>query len=210
MQADPARADDRKRLEAILAQSDRLGRLVSRLLDVSRAEMGRLDLALAETDAAMVVRRTVDAARGLSGAHELQVDTPDELPVVWDEVRIEQVLTNLVSNAIRYTPGGIVRVTVDLTEDDWVRIGVRDHGQGIPEPLQLRLFDRYVRGRGRERHEGSGLGLGLYISRLIAQAHGGNLSATNVEDGGALFTLTLPRASGTTPPPGQRAVSATA
>lgn len=210
MQGDPDREDDRKRLESILAQSDRLGRLVSRLLDVSRAEMGRLDLALAETDAVAVVRRTVDAARGLSTAHNLHVVAPGEVVVVWDEVRIEQVLTNLVSNAIKYSPGGTVQVTVEETEDDWVRVGVQDEGPGIPEHLRLSLFDRYVRGRRRGQQEGSGLGLGLYISRLIAQAHGGDLVATNAAGGGALFILTLPRTAGTAPPSGQQAVSTTA
>lgn len=210
MQHDPARVDDRHRLEAILAQSERLGRLVSRLLDVSRAEMGRLDLTLAETDAAAVVRRMVGAARGLSSEHDLRAETPETVPVVWDEVRIEQVLTNLVSNAIRYSPSGPIQVTVDVTDDDWVRIGVRDFGPGVPEHLQIRLFDRYVRGRRREQNEGSGLGLGLYISRLIAQAHGGDLSVDNAEGGGALFTLELPRVTGTVPAPGQRTVSSTA
>lgn len=196
LQDAPDRADERQRLETILAQSDRLVQLVSRLLDVSQAELGRLDLTLAESDAAAVVRRTVEAARGLSTAHRLVAEAPAELVVVWDEVRIEQVLTNLVGNAIKYTPGGEVRVTLELTADDWVRIGVRDQGPGIPDHLMLSLFERYVRGQaseGGESSEASGLGLGLYISRLIARAHGGNLSATNPEEGGAHFLLVLPK-----------------
>jgi signal transduction histidine kinase len=195
LRGDPERADDVRRLESILAQSERLAQLVSRLLDVSRAELGRLDLALAESDAAALVRRTVDAARGLSGTHQLEAQAPAALPVVWDEVRIEQVLTNLLSNAIKHTAGGIVRVTAEEA-DDGLAIGVRDSGPGIPEHVRSSLFDRYVRGRrgaGGERAEGSGLGLGLYISRLIARAHGGDLTATNPEDGGALFLLTVPR-----------------
>jgi two-component system sensor histidine kinase MtrB len=80
--------------------------------------------------------------------------------------------------------------------DDCLAIGVRDSGTGVPEHVKATLFDRYVRGRrgaGGEQSEGSGLGLGLYISRLIARAHGGDLTATNPEGGGALFLLTLPR-----------------
>ena len=195
MRGDPERADDVRRLESILTQSERLAQLVGRLLDVSRAELGRLDLALAESDAAALVRRTVDTARGLSSAHQLEAQAPTALPVVWDEVRIEQVLTNLLSNAIKYTAGGLVRVTAEAS-DDCLAIGVRDSGTGIPEHVKSTLFDRYVRGRrgaGGEQAEGSGLGLGLYISRLIARTHGGDLTATNPEGGGALFLLTLPR-----------------
>lgn len=196
LQGTSGRADERQRLGTILAQSDRLVQLVSRLLDVSRAELGRLELTLAESDAAAVVRRTVEAARGLSADHRVVAATPAELIVVWDEVRIEQVLTNLVGNAIKYTPGGEVRVTLELTAEDWLRIGVRDQGSGIPAHLMLSLFERYVRGGAPElgeSGEASGLGLGLYISRLIARAHGGNLSATNLDEGGAHFLLVLPR-----------------
>jgi excisionase family DNA binding protein len=196
LQDAPDRDDERTRLETILAQSERLVQLVNRLLDVSRAELGRLELTLHESDAAAVVRRTVEAGRGLSTAHRLVAETPDELPVIWDEVRIEQVLMNLVGNAIKYTPGGKVRVTLELAGDDRIRIGVRDQGHGVPDPLMPWLFDRYVRGRPREHGEsgeGSGHGLGLYISRLIARAHGGNLSVTNLERGGAHFLLELPR-----------------
>ena len=196
MRNDPERADDVRRLETIHAQSERLRQLVSRLLDVSRAELGRLDSTLAESDAPIVVRRTVSAARGLSSAHQILAEGPAELPVVWDEVRIEQVLTNLVGNAIKYTPGGLVRVTLEVTNDDSIRIAVQDEGPGIPEHVQASLFERYVRGRprlGSEQPEGGGLGLGLYISRLIARAHGGDLTAANAAEGGARFVLTVPR-----------------
>jgi excisionase family DNA binding protein/PAS domain S-box-containing protein len=212
MRGDPERADDVRRLESILAQSERLAQLVSRLLDASRAELGRLDLALAESDAAAMVRRAVDAARGLSGAHQLVAQAPAALPVVWDEVRIEQVLTNLLSNAIKYTAGGLVRVTAEEA-DGGLAIGVRDSGPGIPEHVRSSLFDRYVRGRrgaGGERAEGSGLGLGLYISRLIARAHGGDLTATNPEGGGALFLLTVPRTARPPHPLGDSTVATVA
>ncbi len=195
---DPTRADDDERMATILAQSDRLARLVGRLLDVSRAELGRLDLELAESDAATVVRRTVDDASGLSTAHQVTADAPPRVPVIWDEVRIEQVLANLLGNAIKHTPGGEIRITLATTADDRLRIEVRDSGPGIPEALLANLFDRYVRGRpgaNGGQPEASGLGLGLYISRLIARAHGGDLSVANAERGGARFLLTLPRAA---------------
>ncbi|MBA2518653.1 MAG: ATP-binding protein, partial [Chloroflexia bacterium] len=155
-------------------------------------------LELAESDAATVVRRTVDDASGLSTAHQVTADAPPRVPVIWDEVRIEQVLANLLGNAIKHTPGGEIRIILEFTADDRIRIEVRDSGPGIPEALLATLFDRYVRGRpgaNGGQTEASGLGLGLYISRLIARAHGGDLSVANVEHGGARFLLTLPRAA---------------
>jgi two-component system phosphate regulon sensor histidine kinase PhoR len=195
VQRDPDRADDASRLEGIIAQSDRLAQLVARLLDVSRAELGRLDLELAPSDAARVVRRVVDEARGSATDLRLVAETPDSVPVVWDELRIAQVLANLVGNAIKYAPDGELEVTLhEATGDGAVRIDVRDHGPGIPDADKARLFDRYYRGGGTGPEDGSadGLGLGLYISRLIARAHGGDLSVADAPGGGALFTLTVP------------------
>jgi len=194
---EPGRAEDAERLATIIAQSDRLAQLVGRLLDVSRAELGRLDLTPAPTDAAVLVGGAVSAARGLSSEHRIEAEVPERLPVVWDPVRVEQVVTNLITNAVKYTPGGAIVVGLATTDDDRVRLTVRDHGPGIPDEIKANLFDRYVRRGGDEAAEapaaGNGLGLGLYISRLIARAHGGDLLVADAPGGGALFTLDLPR-----------------
>lgn len=216
VQRDPERIDDASRLEGIIVQSERLARLVDRLLDVSRAELGRLDLEVSPSDAAVVVRRVVEEACGSATDLRIEADAPDRLPVVWDALRIEQVLANLVGNAIKYAPDGELRVTLeDATEDGQVRIAVRDHGPGIPDREKSRLFDRYYRAGSAALADDSanGLGLGLYISRLIARAHGGELTVADAPGGGSVFTLTVPRfpAKGeTSPPPASRAVSATA
>ena len=192
VQKEPERDDEAVRLGAILTQSDRLARLVARLLDVSRAEMGRLDLEPSAADAVALVRRVADGASGLSSVHRLVTETPDRLPVVWDEMRIEQVLANLLGNAVRHAAAGEVRVLLDEPEPGRVRLAVRDQGPGIPETAKGRLFERYYRG-GEAAGTGNGLGLGLYISRMIARAHGGDIAVDDAPGGGTVFTVSLPR-----------------
>ncbi len=200
-ESDPARAEEADRLEAIILQSDRMAELVSRLLEVSRADLGRLDLSYGPSDAAAMVRRGVQSARGLSKEHRIVEETPATCPVVWDAVRIEQMLANLLSNAVKYTRGGEVRVTVTELPGDRVRIAVQDQGPGIPDAVKTRLFDRYYRAEAdRDGASGAsrpntaeGLGLGLYISHKIVVAHGGDLTVEDAPEGGAVFVATLPR-----------------
>ncbi|MGZ4440078.1 MAG: sensor histidine kinase, partial [Gaiellaceae bacterium] len=117
----------------------------------------------------------------------LQLDEVPPMSV--DPVRIRQVLTNLLTNAVRYTPSGSP-IDVMLRESgEAVELSVRDHGPGIPPEEVERAFDRYA----RLRPDGSGSGLGLYVSRELARAHGGDLVAGQPEGGGALFVLKLPR-----------------
>ena len=196
---EPGREAEIERVEGVLAQSDRLASLVGRLLDVSRAELGRLDLSLAPIDAAATVRRIVEAARGLDPARPVTVEAPDRLPAVWDEVRVEQVLTNLIDNALKYASHGGVQVTVGGDDAGGVTVAVRDSGPGVPDTAKARLFERYYRGGrdtsapGTDGNGTDGLGLGLYVSRKIARAHGGELTVADAPGGGAVFALRLPR-----------------
>lgn len=194
---DPVRLQEIGRFESIIGQIDRMGDLVSRLLDVSRADLGRLDISVAAGDATALVRGAVEVHQGLSKAHQVVVETPRDLPIQWDVVRINQVLTNLLSNALKYTPGGEITVTLTGTADDTVEIAVTDRGPGISDAVKTQLFDRYY----RAPHDGSttstgtleGMGIGLYISHKIALAHGGDLRIDDTPGGGATFTLCLPR-----------------
>jgi len=205
-QQDPDRAEDVDRLRGLLVQSDRVARLVDRLLDFSRADLGRLDLSVEPTDAAAIVRRVADSAQGLSAAHRIVAEAPERCPVAWDELRIEQVLMNLVTNAVKYSPDGEVRLTLTETGPDRIAVAVRDGGPGIPDTDKTRLFERYYRApggtgprNGDDANRGpEGLGLGLYISRTIALAHGGALTVADAPGGGALFTLSLPRQAAAT------------
>ena len=107
----------------------------------------------------------------------------------WDRMRLEQVLVNIVWNAIRYAPGGPIEVSLAGSEGEVV-LEVADRGPGIPPAALPHIFQRFTRGEARH---GGGLGLGLYLARGIVEAHGGDLRAHNREGGGASFVVRLPR-----------------
>jgi len=113
--------------------------------------------------------------------------------VLGDPQRVEQILGNLISNAIRYSPfGGVVKIRLNADGQDLL-VQVKDSGSGIPPDALPFIFDRFYRAdKSRSRNEG-GSGLGLAIARQLAQAHGGNLTAENASDGGAIFTLRMPK-----------------
>jgi len=188
-----------KRVETVLGQVDRIASLVSRLLDISRADLGRLDVSVGPTDAAALVQKVADEAAGMVPDRLVRVSSPAYVPVVWDEIRVEQILFNLLTNAALYAPSGPIEIALRETEDDVVHISVRDHGAGIPSWIRPRLFKQYFRfDDGRESVSdfgvgGSGLGIGLYLSEQLAVAHGGSLEVDDAAGGGAVFTLSLPR-----------------
>lgn len=170
----------------------RLTTLVDSLLDVSRIASGRLQLQLEECDLADVARdmieRESDAARRDGCELRCHIDAP--LRGVWDRVRVEQILANLLSNAMKYGPGKPIEVTV-ATVGDAVTIAVQDHGIGISQADVERIFGRFERAVSM-RHYG-GLGLGLYITRQLVEAHGGTIRVTSAPGAGALFVVELPR-----------------
>lgn len=187
------------RVDTVLGQVDRIAGLVSRLLDISRADLGRLDVSVGPTDAAAIVQKASDEAAGMVPDRDVRVTSASHVPVVWDEVRVEQILMNLLTNAARYAPAGPIEIVLRQTEDVLVQISVRDHGPGIPAAIRPRLFKQYYRfDDGRTDVDPSndgrhGLGIGLYLSERIANAHGGTLEVDDATDGGAIFTLSLPR-----------------
>ena len=191
---------ERQRVDTAIQQVDRVADLVSRMLDVSRVDLGSLDVSPGETDAVSLLNEVVNAAIGLEPTREFRVTAPESMLVVWDASRIHQVLSNLMQNAARYAPGTVVEITLEERQGDRVRIRVRDHGPGVPEAIRRRLFKQYYRfddGQGDSQHiavDGSrGLGIGLYISARLVKAHRGSLQVDNHPEGGAVFTLDLPR-----------------
>ncbi|HWV24914.1 MAG TPA: ATP-binding protein [Thermomicrobiales bacterium] len=199
---DSAVTQEIERMDSIILQVDRINDLVGRMLDVSRADLGRFDIAAAPCDAVALVRAVTDEARGLDPLRTFVLNMPDSLPVVWDEARIEQVLRNLMQNAARYAPGSDVDIDIEVMDEDRVRITVRDHGPGVPDAIRRRLFKQYYRfddGQEQRRHDVDGhrgLGIGLYVSARLARAHHGSLTVENAPDGGAIFMLELPREFG--------------
>lgn len=168
-------------------------RLLDDMLDVSRARTGKLAIVPATFDlsasATAVVEAIQEQASGSGVA--LTLAAPDTLPIEGDEFRVEQVITNLLTNALRYGDGKPVAVTVGVREDEREAfVSVRDQGMGIAPADQERIFEQFERTEGAAQV--AGLGLGLYIARQIAQAHQGRLEVRSAPAEGAEFILSLP------------------
>jgi signal transduction histidine kinase len=181
------------RLALVRRQVHGLERLVTDFLDTARMEAGQLDVRRQPTDIRAIVQNAVSLFGATSPAHRITVRLPDERVVVpCDPGRLEQVMNNLVSNAIKYSPGGgRISVRIDA-ERDSVRLAVADEGVGIPEAERDGIFEPFRRGRGVERQV-PGVGLGLYVSRRIVEAHGGRIDVTSRPGEGATFEVVLPR-----------------
>jgi len=184
-----------RRLTMMEEQCKRLDRLVRNLLDISRITVGRLQLEPQTMDLAALVRQTVDQFREeLAEAHcpvELHADTP--LWGNWDSARIEQVITNLLTNAMKYAAGGTVTITVRV-EGSSACLVVSDQGIGMaPEHLE-RIFGPFERAVSPSKYSSkhSGMGIGLYITRQIVEAHGGSIGVTSILGQGTTFTVKLP------------------
>jgi signal transduction histidine kinase len=187
-------------------QVNRLDRLVTELLDVSRLALGRFVLHREPLELTALVRRVVEAEASFDGSRELRLEMPSE-PVTLsaDADRLEQVLVNLIQNARKYSPSGSAIAVRVAAEPDAATVMVEDRGIGVPPEERIFIFEPFHRGSNVERHV-SGLGLGLYIAREIARAHGGDLtlsSSTDADGGsvaGSAFTLRLPPRATNAPP----------
>jgi PAS domain S-box-containing protein len=189
-------------------QLGQMGRLIEDLLDVSRINTGKISLKKERLELRGAVEGAVDSVRTFvrQCGHTLEVAFSGEpIYVDVDPVRLEQVITNLLNNAAKYTEhGGVIRVTVDADPDD-ARIRVRDTGIGIPPGLLEQVFDLFTQGeRGLDRAQG-GLGLGLTLVRNLVLLHGGSVEAFSEGPGrGSEFVVTLPRASTPIPKGGEQ------
>jgi len=180
----------RQALAAIDEQSGKLSRLVTQLLDISRLEAGRLVLEPKSTDVVGLMEDVVRAARATAASHHIVVKGAKSAVANVDPLRLEQVITNLVDNAIKYSPkGGPVEIEVGRRKGA-VRIVVADKGIGVPEEHRERIFDRFY--QAHPEHKLGGMGLGLYISRQIVDLHGGSLVATFPKGGGTKVIVILP------------------
>lgn len=176
-------------------ESQRMGRLVQELLDLARMEAGHIRLETARVDAIALVRRVLRKFQAIAREQKVHLvgDIPDSLPTVeWDEDKVEQVLTNLVDNAIRHTPaGGRVTITIEEKESG-LQLCVQDTGSGIPEEDLPFIFERFYKAdKARTRGHG-GTGLGLAIVKHIVDAHQGTVAVESRMDQGTTFTVFLP------------------
>ncbi|NTU85765.1 MAG: GAF domain-containing protein, partial [Chloroflexales bacterium] len=196
-QSDLLSARDRAGLERVWAQGQRLERMVTRLLDLGRITQGRLQLDLGAVDLTALVQRTVAEVQPGSSRHQFVV-TGGAAPV-WlhgDELRLTQVLHNLLENAVKYSPhGGTITVTL-TAQAQTVQITVTDEGIGIPAADLPHLWERFYRAGNVDADHISGVGIGLYVVHEIVTLHGGQVAVSSREGQGSTFTITLPYGAG--------------
>jgi two-component system OmpR family sensor kinase/two-component system sensor histidine kinase BaeS len=187
-------------LRPALEQNLLLTRLVDDLHTLALADAGQLSVERIPTDFLALVRQVAERFEPQAAARQVQLKSGGLAnrgaaipPIQVDPIRVEQILNNLLSNALRYTPdGGSIELTARQSGDA-VELAVHDSGPGMPAGALPHVFERFYRAeRSRSRSEG-GAGLGLAIARQIAEAHGGSLQAANHPQGGAVFTLRLPK-----------------
>ncbi|MDX6267930.1 MAG: hypothetical protein QOD70_2670 [Frankiales bacterium] len=186
--------DEQKQLmlQTVNADADRVTRLLTELLDVSRIDAGRLEMRKQVVDLAVAVQKAVDGRiAGGDPEDRFVVSVTGELPEIWaDPDKVDQVIGNLVENALRHGEG---TVTVTLSPwQDGAEVVVEDQGVGIPPDTAARVFTRFWRG-----NKGRGTGLGLYIVKGLVEAHGGSVEVGSADGGGARFRFVLP--AGTPP-----------
>jgi PAS domain S-box-containing protein len=180
-----------KKLDTAERQIGRLDKLVGALLDVTRIAGRRALIEPVDCDLATIAREVAERLQGEADRvrSTIRLSSPSSVPGHWDPLRIDQVLTNLLTNALRHGPGKPIDLIVEQEAGN-VQISVRDRGEGIPKEQLPLLFQRFQ--RGPERKAPGGLGLGLFISRQIAREHGGDIAAASTPGNGATFTVVLP------------------
>jgi PAS domain S-box-containing protein len=184
-----------KRIGRAARNADRLAALIESLMDVSRFAVGGLTLKPEPIDLSELISQLVDSLRpsAAKAGCQLTFSTPGPIHGWWDRLRLEQVVLNLCANAFKYGAGKPVALSLSRADEQAV-IEISDAGTGIPERDLARIFGRFERAAS-QRHYG-GLGLGLYVSREIVEGHHGTISARNLPEGGARFTVKLPIETG--------------
>ncbi|HEV2581913.1 MAG TPA: ATP-binding protein [Ktedonobacteraceae bacterium] len=184
----------RSRLQAVEEEADRLNKLVSNLLYASRIQAGGLQMDIAPLDLFSLVQTVAMRLRVKSPDVTVRLDLAPNLPtVVADRDRIEEVLQNLLDNAVKYSPRQrVITVSARATSDE-VIVSISDRGMGISVRDQEEIFERFQRVGGSQVRSTPGAGLGLYICRAIVEAHGGRIWVESVLHQGSIFSFSLPR-----------------
>jgi signal transduction histidine kinase len=182
-----------EQLEVVYRQTGKLARLVDELLDVSRIQTGRIEFRYADVDLSELANEVATRMQLTTTTHEISVRRDSANVVTADRDHLEQVLNNLVTNAIKYSPTG-GSITIDVRpENDGVRLSVTDQGIGIPEKELDAIFGLFYRSPDRAARDAAGMGLGLYISREIVVRHGGRIWAESGGVKGSTLNVVIPR-----------------
>ncbi|MDM8531085.1 ATP-binding protein [Anaerolineales bacterium HSG25] len=181
-------------LAVIEEEADRLDRLITNLLEASRLQAGGFKLRLSDLNLADLAKNAVENLQTTTDKHQFELDFPEDYPPIsGDYERMWEVLTNLMGNAIKYSPeGGIISVFGDVTHADMVQLSVRDEGIGIPPADHEHIFDRFYRVDNRLARQAPGTGLGLFLVKAVVEAHGGRVWVESTSGQGSTFTIELP------------------
>ncbi|MBI4317409.1 MAG: PAS domain S-box protein [Chloroflexi bacterium] len=188
---------ERKELDLVRVHTRRLASLIHNLVDITRMKSGQLSLNRRRVDLPSLMRTSVDNMRALSSKHTLELELDDEGTLVLaDPERIDQVLTNLIGNAVKYSPdGGRVLISLNRATGEAV-ISVRDRGIGMSVKQLHHVFEPFYCADNADNRQFEGIGLGLHISKMLIEAHGGRIWAASRRGRGSTFTFALPIAEG--------------
>jgi two-component system sensor histidine kinase KdpD len=176
-------------VRTIHGEAERLNHIVRNVLSMTRLETGAIQVNKDWQSLEEITGVVIERLSGRVKDHPLRLTIPDDLPLIpFDPLLLEQVLTNLLENALQHTPPGTPVEMIARMQKAGVLVEVADRGPGIPAGLEERIFDKFTRGKS----PGGGVGLGLSICRVIVEAHGGRIWAENRPGGGAVFRFTLP------------------
>ncbi len=176
-------------------QTDKLSLLVNDLLNISKIQQGKLDFTMGIVDLNIVVKDTVEVIQETTKRHTIRIEGKIDKTVYADQYKIYQVLTNLLTNAIKYSPNADKVIVRLVPEKDFAVVTVQDFGLGIKEAYQKKIFEQYYRVENADEKTFPGLGMGLYISLEIVKRHGGIMNVVSAKGKGSQFSFTLPYAA---------------
>lgn len=183
-------------LSRIKANADRLARLITDLLDLSKIESGKIDLRPASWPLISVLREVVEALRPMAAQKLIELRVPvlqDEIQVWADRDKVIQILMNLIGNALKFTPvHGEITVSIEDIENEWMKLSIADTGPGIPAEEADKIFDKFYQLEQSGKQKAKGTGLGLAISRALVEMHGGDIWLERDVARGCVFSFTLP------------------
>lgn len=179
-------------VDNMISQIDSLTRLINELLDISKIQAGKLEMHKEIFILEELIKETVDRVKLLNKTHEIEFQSNERTTVFGDRHKIGQVIINLLTNAIRYSPDNPKIEVKTLSKDNTVTVFVKDHGIGIRKDEQNKIFDRFYQIRDRQEKPFAGLGIGLYISSEIIKKHRGTISVDSTYKKGSTFYFTLP------------------
>jgi len=181
-------------LDRMATQLDKLASLIGDLLDVSKMQTGVLAFRETDVDLYELVRETIENVQAATTTHRLLLEEETPVRIYGDRDRLEQVLINLLTNAIKYSPQADTVIVRLSSDHDHVEVAVQDFGIGIAEQYHERIFDRFYQVTDRRGSTYPGLGIGLYIARTLIERHGGRLWLESHKGAGSIFRCTLPLA----------------